>query len=169
MERKHNAMPAQNCRYGGMALFTLQNVLLTLLALVAGTSFVVQQAVNSNLRIELGSAWWAGFISYLGGTLVMLIMVVLMREPPLSSNLISRSTWWSWSGGLFGAIYIAISILLLPRLGAFTIVALIVIGQLVTSIVFDHFGILNVPHYPVSITRIVGGVFLFVGAVLTRW
>jgi uncharacterized membrane protein YdcZ (DUF606 family) len=35
--------------------------------------------------------------------------------------------------------------------------------------VFDHFGILNVPHYPVSITRIVGGVFLLVGAVLIRW
>jgi transporter family-2 protein len=86
-------MLAENDRCGGMALFPWQNVLLTLLALVAGTSFVVQQAVNSNLRIELGSAWWAGFISYLGGTLVMLIMVVLMREPFLSSNLISRSTW----------------------------------------------------------------------------
>jgi transporter family-2 protein len=88
-----------------MALSTLQNLLVTLLALGAGASFVVQQAVNSNLRIELGSTWWAGFISYLGGAIVMLIMVVMMREPLLSSNLISRSTWWSWSGGMFGAIY----------------------------------------------------------------
>ena len=150
-------------------MFTLQNVLLSLLALVAGTSFVIQQAVNSNLRVEIGSAWWAGFFSYLGGTLVMLVMVVLMREPLLSASLTSRSTWWSWSGGLFGAIYIAISILLLPRLGVFTVVALIVIGQLVTSLVFDHFGILNVPLQPVSITRIIGAVFLFVGAVLIRW
>jgi transporter family-2 protein len=162
-------MRAADYQYGGMALFTLQNILLTLLALVAGTSFVIQQVVNSNLRIELGSAYWAGFFSYLGGTLVMLVMVVFMREPLLSSNLISRSAWWSWSGGLFGAIYIAISILLLPRLGAFTIVALIVIGQLATSLVFDHFGILNVPHHPVSIMRIVGALFLFVGAVLIRW
>ena len=150
-------------------MFTLQNVLLTILALAAGTSFVIQQAVNSNLRLEIGSAWWAGFISYLGGTLAMLIMIVLMRAPMLSSNLITRSTWWSWSGGLFGAIYITISILLLPRLGAFTVVALIVIGQLVTSLAFDHFGILNVPHYPISFTRIVGGIFLFAGAVLIRW
>jgi transporter family-2 protein len=165
----HNAKLTENHRHGGRALFTVQNVLLTLLALAAGTSFVIQQAVNSNLRIELGSAWWAGFISYLGGTLVMLVMVVLMRAPLLSFNLISRSTWWSWSGGLFGAIYIAISILLLPRLGAFTVVALIVIGQLVTSLVFDHFGILNVPCYPITFTRIVGGIFLLAGAVLIRW
>ena len=152
-----------------MALLTVQNLLVTLLALGAGASFVVQQAVNSNLRIELGSAWWAGFISYFGGTIIMLIMVVLMRAPLLSSNLISRSTWWSWSGGLFGAIYIAISILLLPRIGSFTVVAWIVVGQLVTSLVFDHFGILNVPHYPITFTRILGATFLFVGVVLIRW
>jgi transporter family-2 protein len=162
-------MPAEDCQYGGKALFTLQNVLLTLLALVAGTSFVVQQAVNSNLRMEIGSAWWAGFVSYLGGTLVMLTMIILMRQPILSPNSISHSTWWSWTGGLFGAIYIAISILLLPRIGAFAVVALIVIGQLVTSLVFDHFAILNVPHYPISITRIVGALFLLIGAVLIRW
>lgn len=150
-------------------MITLQNILLTLLAFVAGTSFVTQQAVNSNLRVEIGSAWWAGFFSYLGGTLVMLIMVVIMREPLMSVNLTSRNTWLSWSGGLFGAIYIAISILLLPRLGVFTVVALIVIGQLVTSLIFDHFGILNVPLQPVSSTRIIGAVFLFIGAVLIRW
>ena len=126
----------------------LRNLLLTIPALIAGTSFVVQQAVNSNLRAELISPWWAGFISYFGGSIVMLVMVIIMREPGLTLNLVSRSTWWSWSGGLFGAIYIAVSILLLPRLGAFTVITMIVIGQLVTSLVFDHFGILNVPPLP---------------------
>jgi len=147
----------------------LHNVLLALLALIAGTSFVIQQAVNSNLCAEIGSAWRAGFISYLGGTVVMFIMAVIMREPLLSFDLTTHSNWWSWSGGLFGAIYIAISIMLLPRLGVFTVVALIVIGQLVTSLVFDHYGILNVPLQPISITRIAGAVFLFLGAILIRW
>jgi bacterial/archaeal transporter family-2 protein len=147
----------------------VQNLFLSFLALVAGTSFVIQQAVNSNLRHELGSAWWAGFVSYLGGTIVMLVMVLAMRAPLLSSQVIARSSWWSWWGGLFGAVYIAISIFLLPRLGAFTVVALIVIGQLVTSLLFDHFGILNVPHYPISLTRVAGAILLFAGAVLIRW
>jgi transporter family-2 protein len=152
-----------------MTLYTFQNLLLALLALVAGTSFVIQQAVNSNLRVEIGSPWWAGFFSYLGGTLVMLAMVIFTRAPLLSGSLASRSAWWSWSGGLFGSIYIAISILLLPRLGVFTVVTLIVIGQLMTSLVFDHFGFLNVPLQPVSIIRIIGAVFLVIGAVLIRW
>ena len=150
-------------------MFSVQNILLSLLALIAGTSFVIQQAINSNLRFEIGSAWWAGFVSYLGGTIVMLIMVIMTREPLLSPGVISRSTWWSWSGGLFGAIYIAISILLLPRIGAFTVVALIVTGQLVTSIIFDNYGVLNVPHYPITPTRIAGGFFLLIGLVLVKW
>jgi transporter family-2 protein len=148
---------------------SLQNVVLTLLALLAGACLVVQQAVNANFRLETGSAWWAGFISYLGGTIVMLVMLVLMREPALPSSSISSSTWWSWIGGFFGAVYIAISILLLPRLGALAVIAFIVVGQLVASLVFDHFGILNVPQHSISIVRVIGCVFLLAGAVLIRW
>ena len=148
---------------------TLPNLFLMLLALVAGMSFVTQQAVNANLRAEIGSAWWAGFFSYLGGTVVMLAMILLLKEPLLAPQAAMRSSWWSWGGGLFGAIYIAISILLVPRLGVFTVVALIVIGQLTTSLFFDHFGLLNVPLHPVSLTRIVGALFLVAGAILIRW
>ena len=146
-----------------------QNIFLMLVALLAGSSFVLQQAVNSNLRFEIGSPWWAGFFSYLGGTMVMLIMILLMREPFVPASLTLRSSLWSWSGGLFGAIYIAVSILLLPRLGIFTVVTLIVVGQLTTSVIFDHFGVMNVPIQPITITRGIGAVFLFIGAILIRW
>src|ERR1700678_1737111 len=104
-----------------------------LLATGAGVSFVFQQAVNANLRGEIGSPWWAGFVSYLGGTIAMLLMAVLLLQPWPSMQMIYRSHWLSWTGGLFGAIYIAISILLLPRLGAATVIALIVAGQMIGS------------------------------------
>jgi bacterial/archaeal transporter family-2 protein len=141
---------------------------LYLLAAGAGVSFIFQQAVNSNLRAEIGSPWWAGFISYLGGTLAMFVMVVALREPWLSASAIARSSWMSWTGGIFGAIYIAISILLLPRLGAAVVVALIVVGQMIGALVFDHFGLLGVPETPASPIRVAGAVLLIAGAVLIR-
>jgi bacterial/archaeal transporter family-2 protein len=49
-----------------------------------GGSFIMQQAVNANLRTEIGSAWWAGLVSYLGGALAMLVMVLAFREPLLA-------------------------------------------------------------------------------------
>ena len=139
-----------------------------LLVVGAGVSFVFQQAVNANLRTEIGSPWWAGFISYLGGTLAMLAMVIVSREPWLSGSIAARSSWISWTGGIFGAIYIAVSILMLPRLGAATVVALIVVGQMVGSLAFDHFGLLGVPEQPASLIRIAGAAFLILGVVLVR-
>jgi transporter family-2 protein len=144
------------------------SLLLYLLAVGAGVSFVVQQAVNSNLRAEIGSAWWAGFVSYLGGTLAMLVMIALLREPLLSAATAARSSWLSWTGGIFGAIYIAVSIFLLPRLGTATVVALIVVGQMLGSLAFDHFGLLGVPQHAASPLRILGAGLLVLGVALIR-
>jgi bacterial/archaeal transporter family-2 protein len=139
-----------------------------LLAFSAGVSFVFQQAVNANLRIEIASAWWAGFISYLGGTLAMLLMAALLLQPWPSMQMIYRSHWLSWTGGFFGAIYIAISILLLPRLGAATVIALIVAGQMIGSLAFDQFGLLGVPIHPLNMFRLAGAALLVLGAILVR-
>ncbi len=138
------------------------------LALAAGVSFVFQQAVNSNLRIALSSAWWAGFFSYLGGTLVMLLAAFLLREPWPSLAIVMRSQWLSWTGGIFGAIYIAASIFLLPRLGAATVIALIVTGQMIGSLAFDHFGLLGVPVHSLTAFKLVGAGLLVAGVVLIR-
>jgi transporter family-2 protein len=137
-------------------------------AFAAGVSFVFQQAVNADLRAEISSAWWAGFVSYLGGTIVMLLVALALREPWPSAQVVARSQWLSWTGGAFGAVYIAISILLLPRLGAATVIAFIVAGQMIGSLAFDQFGLLGVPEHPLSVPRIIGAALLVVGAALIR-
>lgn len=66
---------------------------LAILAAGAGVSFVMQQAVNANLRAVLGSAVWAGFISDLGGTLCMLLAAVAMRAQLPAFAVALRSSW----------------------------------------------------------------------------
>ena len=139
------------------------------LAAAAGVSFVVQQAVNANLRTSLGSAIWAGFVSYLGGTLCMLALALALRDAVPSGRAIAQSNWWAWSGGLFGAVYIAISILLVPRLGAATFVALLVAGQMLGSLAFDQFGWFGVPQHEADLPRLCGACLLIGGVVLIRF
>lgn len=139
------------------------------IAFAAGMSFVFQQAVNANLRVEIGSPWWTGFASYLGGTVIMLVVAIALREPFPNAAVVARSHLISWTGGLFGVIYIVISILLLPKLGAATVIALIVAGQMVGSLAFDHFGLFGLPVHQISGARIAGALFLLVGAVLVRY
>jgi transporter family-2 protein len=57
---------------------------------------------------------------------------------------------------------------LLPRFGAATVVALIVVGQMLASLAFDHFALLGAPHYPVTPARVAGAALLIAGAILTR-
>jgi transporter family-2 protein len=105
----------------------IQYLVFALLAAAAGVSFVAQQAVNANLRASIDSAAWAGFVSYLGGTICMVVLALILRDPWPEGAALARSNWWAWSGGFFGAIYIAVSILLLPRLSALLLVGGVVL------------------------------------------
>jgi transporter family-2 protein len=140
----------------------------SLLAFAAGASIVVQQALNANLRTTLNSAAWSGFVSYLVGLLCMVVLVVVLRDPIPSATMAARIPWWAWSGGMFGAIFIALGILLVPKIGAATFIALLVAGQMLASVAFDHFGLLGLAQRPVDLPRIIGVALLIAGVLLIR-
>ena len=144
-------------------------VLLSLaLAVAAGVSIVIQQALNANLRFALSSAAWSGFASYAVGVVCMVLLAVAVGDPVPSASLAARVPWWAWSGGLFGAIYIALSIFLVPQLGAATFVALLVAGQMLASVTFDHFGWIGLAQRPADLSRLIGVVLLTGGVILIR-
>ncbi|MDT8333571.1 DMT family transporter [Roseomonas gilardii] len=138
------------------------------LAIAAGVSIVVQQVLNSNLRASLNSAAWSGFVSYLVGVACMALLALALRDPLPSAATAARIPWWAWSGGLFGAIFIGLSILLVPQLGAATFLALLVTGQMLASVAFDHFGWLGLAQRPIDATRLIGVALLIAGVVLIR-
>src|SRR5258708_4731203 len=127
-----------------------------ILAVGAGISLVTQQALNANLRAALGSAAWSGFMSYLVGLVCMAALALLLRDPIPAAATAARIPWFEWSGGLFGAIFIGLAIFLIPQLGAATFFVLLVSGQMLGSIVFDHFGLIAVPVHPLSVVLIAG-------------
>jgi transporter family-2 protein len=139
-----------------------------LLVVGAGASLAFQQVLNANLRVAIGSPWWAGFGSYLGGMLVMLAVASLAPGPRLSLAAVSRTPWPVWTGGIFGAIYITVAILAVPRLGAATVLALVVVGQMVGSLTFDQFGLLGLPQQPITLARLAGAGLLIAGVILIR-
>jgi bacterial/archaeal transporter family-2 protein len=138
------------------------------LAVAAGVSIVVQQVLNANLRSALNSAAWSGFTSYFVGTICMVLLALALRDPLPSAAIAARIPLWAWSGGLFGAIFIGLAILLVPQLGAATFVALLITGQMIGSLTFDHFGLLGLAQRPIDLTRLAGVAFLVAGVVLVR-
>ena len=56
----------------------------------------------------------------------------------------------------------------MPRIGVLNVLAAAVVGQLLVSILIDHFGWFGVPVQPVSIARLAGAVSLVAGLFLIQ-
>jgi transporter family-2 protein len=75
---------------------------------------------------------------------------------------------WMYLGGLLGAFYVSASIVLTPRLGVATTIGLFLAGQVIASIVIDHFGLFGVAVQPASIPRILGALLIIVGVAVVQ-
>jgi transporter family-2 protein len=139
-----------------------------LLTVGAGVSVLVQQALNANLRAALNSAAWSGFMSYFLGVVCMVCLAAALRDPVPSVSTIARVPWWAWSGGIFGAIFIALSIITIPRLGGAGYIALLVTGQMIAGLAVDQFGWLGIPERQIDLPRLLGVALVVSGVVLIR-
>lgn len=146
----------------------MQAIFLYALALCAGISVATQQVLNGAMRSALGSPAWAGVVSYAGGLLTMIIVVIALGERVPSLAALAGAPWWAWTGGILGGVFILLSILLLPSLGAATLIALIVAGQMLATVALDHFGAFGLEQHPVSTARLIGAALLIAGVVLIR-
>jgi transporter family-2 protein len=96
------------------------------------------------------------------------LLLATRAELP-SRETLATVPMWAWFGGLFGAFYVAISTVVATELGATSLLALALLGQLATALVIDHFGWLGLPEHPITLTRLAGVALLGAGVwVFTR-
>jgi bacterial/archaeal transporter family-2 protein len=105
----------------------------------------------------------AGFS--VGAVALGVAALVVQRSLPDS---VASAPWWAWTGGLLGALFVLASIILTPRLGAATTIGLILTGQVLASIVIDHFGLIRVPVHEASFPRIIGALLIVAGVVMVQ-
>ncbi|GAA0786868.1 DMT family transporter [Marinobacterium sediminicola] len=138
------------------------------LAFVAGMMMPMQAGVNSTLALHSNGALWASWISFAVGTAALFGVVLAMRYNwPIATEL-RQAPWWAWTGGFMGALFVATGAFLAPRIGAATMVALLVAGQLIMSVILDHIGWATFPQHEINLGRILGVLCLIAGVVLIR-
>ncbi len=137
-----------------------------LITALIGASLVVQIGLNASMRTHVGSAAGAAFVNFAVGTVALALYAVATRAPIPSGAQLAGVPWWAWMGGLFGACYVAASTVLGPLLGGAAFVALVVAGQMLTSLYIDHYGLLGFAQRPVDFVRLLGAALVVVGVVL---
>lgn len=139
------------------------------MASAAGACIAIQAAANGSLRTNLGDVRYATFFS-ICGTIVTAVLVMLALRPNLPPAAAFRAApWWNWIGGPLGAMIVLAGAALTPKLGSAAFIAAVVAGQLVCSLILDHFGLMNVPHHAITSARLLGIGFVFVGVLLVTY
>ena len=139
-----------------------------LLAFAAGAMLPFQAGINAQLADWVNSPFRAAFVSFLVGTLVLLVISALVLKPLPSWTKLGDAPWWVWIGGALGAVYVTGALISAPKLGAATLVALVVAGQALASLAVDHFGWVGFAENPISLGRIGGMLLIAAGVVLVR-
>lgn len=146
----------------------MQQILLIAVAILAGMFLPLQASLNAKMGAVVQNPLLGSLISFLVGTLGLLVYILLSRVP--ISNLLQAKTapGLVWIAGLLGAFYVTAIILLVPKLGVALTFGLVIAGQMLVSILFDHFGLLGTPVHPISWMRGLGAILLIAGVLIIR-
>lgn len=140
----------------------MHNLFILLLLLLAGFGVSVQGTMNGGLGKIIGTTQ-AAFFSFLVGTGTLLIFLLFIGKGNFS--LIGSAPKWQLLGGFLGAFYVTMLAFAVPKIGIGLSTVTVVVSQILTSMVIDHFGWFNSSQVVLNSQRIIGAVLLIAGMI----
>lgn len=148
---------------------SLVNLVLPLaLALLAGVAAAYQPGINARFADHAGARVWGGVANFVVGLIAMTAVTIVMRPTVPSAEHLAAGPWWMWLGGLCGAFFVTLAIILVPRVGAAAYLSAMIAGQLTASVIIDHFGHMGLPVREITPGRAVGVVLVLAGMAAIR-
>ncbi len=141
----------------------MSNLILLILMVIGGAAVAIQPTLNARLAEKTGFLQ-AATISFAVGTLVLLLISLSSGQG--SFRRIPDADWWQLTGGLFGAFFVTMTILGVPRIGTTAVLVLTIVSQLTAGLVMDHYGLLGMRVIPIDFKRICGVALLLSGVFL---
>lgn len=131
------------------------------LLLTGGAVLAAQSSINGSLGAKTGviESAWLTFI--MGAVLTFLLMFFF--EPVQQATLFSVPKW-QLTGALFGVVYMLAIVFAVPRVGTAAATVAVISGQLLMSLLIDHFGWLSNTVRPLDASRYIAMVLL-IGAI----
>ncbi|RAS71578.1 DMT family transporter [Priestia endophytica] len=142
-------------------------VILIVFSILAGMALPTQFSVNAQLRNVVGSPVVASTVSFMVGAVALLVVSLFGKGINIKKEWF-EAPWWVWTGGLLGAFYVVATVILIPRIGAAATVSYIFAGQMIASVLIDHFGIIGVQSHSLSLPRLCGLILVLIGVVIVQ-
>lgn len=140
------------------------NTIYYLIAFAAGLGITLQTALNGQLARGLGGdSVTAALVSFAAGAISLGVYSLLRGGLYTSLAAIPSQPLWSLAGGLIGACALFSYVVLAPKIGFSALLGLAIVGQLLSSQVIDHFGLLGAIRRPFSVLKLGGTLVMLTG------
>jgi bacterial/archaeal transporter family-2 protein len=123
--------------------------------LLAGAGIPLIGVLNSGVARSLGNPFAATAIMFAIASVVAVAVTLPLYGLPTVAQLGSAPPT-SYGAGLLIGFYALSATVIIPRFGAASFVAFILIAQLVTSAVVDQFGLFGMERRPIDLVKLVG-------------
>lgn len=142
----------------------------TILGMISGACIAVQAPINARLAAGLGMPVAAAAVSFGAGALALVALTLfLSRTQAIPLQWSAPAPWLFVAGGLLGAFYVTMTVVLTPKIGAAAVMALAVAGQLLAGLTLDKIGFLGLATRELSLGRVGGAVLLVAGVLMIRF
>lgn len=133
---------------------------------LAGIGVPVLAALNAALGQRLGSPAAAAVILFAAAFCAAFVFWLIQGRGGM--GLTSQTPPHLFTGGLFVAFYVLSITFIAPQIGVGNAVFFVLIGQLVSAALIDHFGLFGARPAPLEAKRILGLTFMALGVWITQ-
>ena len=137
------------------------------IAFLAGASLPLQAGLNARLGKVADNSIYASMFSFVVGTFGLIVYIVATRQT-VSWQGVKDAPLHLWLGGLLGAFYVTVIILALPKLGPGLTFGLAVAGQMVISVMLEHYNVLVAQQNPITAMKMLGIALVVAGVIIIR-
>ncbi len=135
-----------------------------LLAIAAGLGITLQTTLNGQLAKGVGGdSVAAALFSFTAGAVCLGVFSLMRGGIVASLAAMPAQPWWSLVGGLLGAGALLSYVVLAPKIGLSALLGLAIAGQIISSLVIDHFGLMGASERPVSLVKLAGSMVMLAG------
>ena len=144
------------------------NIKYIIWALLAGAFIPLIGILNARVGRALGEPFYATVMLFGVAIILALVVSVIFGKAAPSVQNLQTLRPMDYTAGFIVAFYVISATVLAGKIGVANFIVMAVSGQIMFSLMIDHFGLFGAPVKPINMTQLVGAVLLLIGLATTQ-
>lgn len=146
------------------SLFWEDCIMVWVFALISGALMAIQGSLNTVLGKVIGLLAATFVVQFVGASFTLLLLLCKVQRAQW--DLLGEAPWYTYLGGLLGIGIIYLVVLSIQKVGVAPATTMIILGQVTTALLIDHFGLFGLEEISFHWHKGLGVVVLALGAYL---